>query len=108
MKHNLDQTIAVIERTPAVLNTMLRDLPNEWTMRNEGENSWSAYDIVGHLIHGELTDWLPRARRIMEHGESKPFDKFDRPAQERESKGKSLADLLDEFASLRSENLRTL
>src|SRR3954466_10532663 len=108
MKHNLDQTIAVIERTPAVLNTMLRDLPDEWTMLNEGEKSWSAYDIVGHLIHGELTDWLPRARRILEHGESKAFEKFDRTAQERESKGKSLGQLLDEFARLRAENIREL
>jgi hypothetical protein len=108
MEHKLEQTIALLERTPATLQSLLRDLPEIWTQRNEGENSWSAYDIVGHLIHGELTDWLPRARRIMEHGESKAFDKFDRTAQERDSKGKSLADLLDEFASLRSANLHTL
>src|SRR5438270_13232849 len=77
-------------------------------MRNEGEKSWSAYDIVGHLIHGELTDWLPRARRILESGETKPFDKFDRTAQERESKGKSLSELLNQFARLRAENIREL
>jgi len=108
MEYNLEKSIALIERTPAVLDTMLRDLPDEWTMRNEGEKSWSAYDIVGHLIHGELTDWLPRARRILEHGESKPFDRFDRTAQERESKGKSLGQLLDEFARLRTESVRQL
>jgi hypothetical protein len=108
MAHDLQQTLALIERTPAVLNTLLRDLPDDWTMRNEGENSWSAYDIVGHLIHGEKTDWIPRARRILESGESKPFDKFDRFAQERESKGKSLAQLLDEFAKLRAETIRQL
>jgi len=108
MKHDLQQTIAVIERTPKVLNTLLRDLPEDWTMRNEGEKSWCAYDIVGHLIHGEKTDWIPRARRILESGESKPFDKFDRFAQERESKGKSLSELLDEFARLRAESIRQL
>jgi DinB family protein len=108
MEYNLEKSIALIARTPAVLDTMLRDLPDEWTMRNEGEKSWSAYDIVGHLIHGELTDWLPRARRILEHGESKPFDRFDRTAQERESKGKSLGQLLDEFARLRTESVRQL
>ncbi len=108
MEFNLEESIALLARTPAVLDTMLRDLPDTWTMRNEGEKSWSAYDIVGHLIHGELTDWLPRARRILEHGESKPFDKFDRTAQERDSKGKSLGQLLDEFARLRAENLSQL
>jgi hypothetical protein len=108
MAHDLDQTIALIERTPAVLSALLRDLPDDWTMRNEGEKSWSAYDIVGHLIHGEKTDWIPRAKRILESGESKPFDKFDRFAQERESKGKSLAQLLDEFARLRAESIRQL
>src|SRR5256885_50901 len=108
MEHDLEQTIALLERTPKALNALLRDLPDSWTMRNEGEKSWSPYDIVGHLIHGELTDWLPRARRILEHGESKPFDKFDRFAQERESKGKSLEQLLDEFTRLRSANLREL
>src|SRR5436190_2827130 len=108
MEHDLEQTIALLTRTPAALNALLRDLPDSWTMRNEGEKSWSAYDIVGHLIHGELTDWLPRARRILEHGESKPFDRFDRTAQERESKGKSLGQLLDEFARLRTESVRQL
>jgi hypothetical protein len=108
MEYDLEQSIALIARTPAVLDTMLRDLPDEWTMRNEGEKSWSAYDIVGHLIHGELTDWLPRARRILEHGESKAFDRFDRTAQERESKGKSLGQLLDDFTRLRTESVRQL
>jgi hypothetical protein len=108
MTHDLEQTIALIERTPKVLNTLLRDLPDEWTMRNEGEKTFSAYDVVGHLIHGELTDWLPRARRILESGESKPFDRFDRFAQESESEGKSLPQLLDEFARLRAESIRQL
>jgi hypothetical protein len=108
MEHNLEQTIALLERTPATLDALLRDLPETWTHSNEGDTTWSAYDIVGHLIHGELTDWLPRMRRILEDGESKAFDKFDRTAQERESKGNSLGKLLDEFARLRSENLREL
>src|SRR3954463_14646355 len=108
MEHNLEQTIALIERTPATLDALLRGLAESWTHANEGEKTWSAYDIVGHLIHGELTDWLPRMRRILEHGEAKPFDRFDRTAQERESKGKALGELLDEFARLRADNLRQL
>ncbi|MGB6689039.1 MAG: DinB family protein [Terracidiphilus sp.] len=108
MPHDLDQTISLLERTPAALNALLRDLPDEWTRRNEGANTWSAFDVVGHLIHGERTDWVPRARRILESGESKPFDRFDRFAQERESEGKSLAQLLDEFARLRAEKLDEL
>jgi hypothetical protein len=113
MPHNLDHTIALLARTPASLNAFLRDLPEAWTLCNEGEKNggektWSAYDIVGHLIHGERTDWMPRARIILEAGESRPFDPFDREAQSRESGGQSLPQLLDEFASLRSENLAAL
>lgn len=108
MEHNLDHTVSLLSRTPAVLNSLLRDLPKAWTHRNEGEKTWSAYDIVGHLIHGERTDWMPRARRILEFGETRSFDRFDRLAQQRESQGKSLPQLLDEFARLRSENLDAL
>jgi hypothetical protein len=108
MANNLDQTIALLERTPAALNALLRDLPDEWTVRNEGEKTWTVFDVIGHLIHGERTDWIPRARRILEFGESKPFDRFDRFAQERENQGKSLAQLLDEFAALRAEKLDEL
>lgn len=108
MEHDLSHTMALLSRTPAALDALLRDLPDEWTLRNEGENTWSAYDIVGHLIHGELTDWMPRARRILEFGEAKAFEPFDRLAQERDSKGKSLSELLGEFARLRSENLGAL
>src|SRR5438309_9064624 len=85
MKHDLEHTISLLTRTPATLNALLRDLPEAWTTSNEGENTWSAFDIVGHLIHGERTDWIPRARRILESGETVPFDKFDRFAQQRES-----------------------
>ena len=108
MPFNLEETIALLTRTPATLDALLRDLPETWTLRNEGENTWSAFDVVGHLNHGERTDWIPRIRRILEFGESKPFEPFDRFAQTRESAGKSLAQLLDAFAELRTENLRQL
>jgi hypothetical protein len=105
---NIQDTIALLSRTPATLDALLRGLPERWTQRNEGENTWSAFDVVGHLVHGEQTDWIPRVRRIMKEGESKPFEPFDRTAQERESKGKSLGQLLDHFARLRGDNVREL
>ena len=108
MEHNLQHSISLLARTPAALNALLRDLPGEWTLRNEGGNTFNAFDVIGHLIHGERTDWMPRAKRILESGESRAFDAFDRRAQERESQGKSLAQLLDEFASVRAENLAEL
>jgi hypothetical protein len=108
MQHNLQQTISLLTRTPATLDALLRDLPEAWTLRNEGEGTWSPFDVLGHLIHGEHTDWLPRAKRILQFGESLPFDPFDRWAQSRESRGKSMAQLLDEFTSLRAENLAEL
>ncbi len=108
MEQNLQHTIALLTRTPATLNVLLRDLAEDWTFRNEGENTWSAFDIVGHLIHAERTDWMPRAIRILQLGETKAFDPFDRLAQIRENKGKSLGELLDEFARLRSASLDEL
>ncbi len=107
-EHNLQQTISLLTRTPAALDALLRDLPETWTLRNEGENTWSAFDVVGHLIHGERTDWMVRTKVILEFGENQPFERFDRWAQLRGSQGKSLGQLLDEFASLRSENLDEL
>ena len=106
--HNLQDTIALLSRTPATLNAFLRDLPDTWTLRNEGERTWTAFDVIGHLVSGERTDWMPRVRMILEHGETRAFVPFDRWAQERESKGKSLAELLDEFANLRQKNLADL
>lgn len=108
MRFEIEQAVPVLERTPRVLDAWLRGLPDVWTKQNEGGESWSPYDVVGHFIHGELTDWIPRIRRIMEHGESKPFDKFDRLAQFRDSQGKSLDELLDRFAELRAGTLREL
>ncbi|MGB6902781.1 MAG: DinB family protein, partial [Acidobacteriaceae bacterium] len=80
-------------------------LPDAWTQSNEGENTWTVFDVVGHLNHGERTDWMPRVQRILEDGETRPFDPFDRFAQFRESKGQTLAQLLDEFTRLRADNL---
>ena len=108
MQHDLQDTISLLGRTPAVLDALLRGLPETWTLRNEGEKTWSPFDIVGHLIHGERTDWMPRAKMILQFGESKAFEPFDRWAQERESQSKSLAQLLDEFAPLRFANLNEL
>lgn len=108
MEQNLQQTMALLTRTPAALDALVRDLPESWTSRNEGEKTWSVFDILGHLIHGERTDWIPRARMVLEFGESRAFERFDRWAQERESRGKSQGQLLDEFARLRAENLDEL
>ena len=107
-EHNLQHTMSLLTRTPAALDAFLRDLPETWTFRNEGENTWSVFDVVGHLIHGERTDWMVRTKLILQSGENQPFERFDRWAQVRESEGKSLGQLLDEFARLRSENLSEL
>lgn len=108
MRHDLQETLSLLARTPAALNALLRDLPEAWTSRNEGDNTWTAFDVIGHLIHGERTDWMPRTRMILQFGEAKMFVPFDRLAQLRESQGKSLSQLLDEFTRLRSENLGEL
>jgi hypothetical protein len=108
MGHDLRHTIALLGRTPAALDALLRDLPETWTMGNEGGDSWSPFDVVGHLIHGERTDWMARARIVLESGESRTFDPFDRLGHVRENQGRSMAQLLDEFARLRSENLAAL
>ena len=107
-QHNLQHTVSLLTRTPSALDALLRDLPETWTLHNEGENTWSAFDVIGHLIHGERTDWMVRTKVILQHGEGQPFERFDRWAQQRESQGKSLGQLLDEFARLRSENLDEL
>ena len=105
--------IAILTRTPAMLDALLRGLPDLWIFSNEGpdpkgKRTWSAFDIVGHLIVGERTDWMPRVRIIVEYGEARPFVPFDRFAQEKESQGKTLDQLLDEFKRLRSQNLQDL
>ena len=100
--------VALLTRTPATLNALLRGLPELWTHQNEGADSWSAFDIVGHLIFADRTDWMPRVRTILERGEARPFEPFDRFAQMKESEGKSLQQLLDDFARVRSESLAAL
>src|SRR5271167_4662257 len=105
MKQSLDHTIALLAHTPATLNALLRGLPDVWTRANEGDNTWNAFDVVGHLIQCERTNFIPRARVILQHGESRAFDPFDREGHAREVQGKSLALLLDEFARLRTQNL---
>jgi hypothetical protein len=108
MDFQIEQATAVIRRTPAILNTLLRDLPEPWLMQNEGPETWSPYDVLGHLIHGEETDWIPRAKIILEHGETRAFEPFDRVAMFGESKDKPIAQLLDTFTELRAGNLREL
>jgi len=108
MEFEFAHAIEILERTPATLNALLRNLPESWLVQNEGPETWSPYDVVGHLIHGDETDWIPRAQIILEHGEERAFDPFDRVAMFEESKGKSIVELLDTFAQLRAENLREL
>jgi GNAT superfamily N-acetyltransferase len=105
MNHTLPQSLALLERTPRLLDVLLRDLPDGWTRANEGAGTWTACDIVGHLIHGERAEWMTRAKMILEFGETRTFERFDRSAQERESRGKALGELLDEFAVVRASNL---
>ncbi|MGD0443361.1 MAG: DinB family protein [Edaphobacter sp.] len=108
MEHNLPQTIALLTSTPATLNALLRDLPDAWTMQNEGKDTWNSFEIIGHLIDCERVNWMPRAKFLLQHGESRKFESFDRGGHIRETQNKSLNQLLDEFARLRSENLREL
>ena len=104
----MSEAVAMLTRTPATLDTLLRGLPEGWSEAHEGGKTWSPFDVIGHLIHGEQTDWLPRARMILAHGESQPFEKFDREAQFTASHGRTLDSLLDEFAAARRESLRQL
>jgi hypothetical protein len=108
MEQNLSDTIPLLARTPAALNALLRDLPETWTLRNEGGNTWTAFDVVGHLIHTEHVDWMPRARILLEFGETRAFDPLDRLGHVRPSRGKSLCELLEEFAEARAKSLDEL
>ncbi len=108
MEFDLTNSTALLARTPAVLNAWIRELPDVWVEAREGAETWSVREIVGHLIHGEKTDWIPRARRILEHGEAKAFDPFDRLGHLNEIAGRSPGQLLDEFAALRAGNLEQL
>ena len=108
MKHDLNDSIPLLARTPAVLDALLRGLPDVWTQSNEGENTWSAMTIVAHLIHCEVEDWMPRAKIILQWGEAQTFVPFDREGHARYSPGKTLSELLDEFAQRRARNLDDL
>lgn len=112
MQQNLENTIALLERMPATLNALLRGLPDFWTMQSEGQiegkETWSALNIVAHLIDAERVDWIPRVRMILEHGESRAFEPFERDGHKREGFGRTLPELLDVFQSLRLESLNVL
>ena len=104
----LGHTVSLLERTPATLDALLRNLPDTWTGQNEGDGTWSAFDIVGHLIHGERTDWMVRVNALLQFGPDHTFTPFDRTGHATQIEGRTLAQLLDEFARLRSESLRAL
>ncbi len=108
MEFQLDHAKEILRRTPATLNSLLRQLPGEWVHADEGADSWSPFDVLGHLIHGEQTDWIPRAKVILEYGEGRAFEPFDRFAMFEQSKGKSLDELLATFERLRGESLKQL
>ena len=108
MEFQLDHAKDILRRTPATLASLLQGLPDDWLFSNEGPDTFSPFDVVGHLIHGDETDWIPRAKIILEHGEDRPFEPFDRFAMFEKSKGKSLSELLDTFARVRGESLRQL
>ena len=105
MEYSLERSYEILDRTPAVLQALLAGLPDDWVMPNEGLETFSPYDVIGHLVHGEKTDWVVRTKMILEFGNIQTFEKYDRFAQYKESNGKSLRQLLDEFAALRKENM---
>jgi uncharacterized damage-inducible protein DinB len=105
---NLSDAVQILEQTPGTLRVMLSNLSEGWIYNNEGAETWSPFDVVGHLVHGEKTDWITRTKTILEHGENKTFEPFDRFAQFEDSKEKSLSTLLNEFETLRKQNLKTL
>ena len=108
MQFSIRHSIEILERTPDVLARLTQGLSDDWTRQNEGGESWSVFDVVGHLVHGEITDWIPRAEIILSDKDNKTFEPFDRFAQFETSKGKSLDDLLMEFKYLRAVNLSKL
>jgi hypothetical protein len=108
MEHQLDHTIALLERTPGVLDELIRGLPAEWTDANEGGDTWSPREIVAHLAHADRTDWMTRVRHLLEFGETLPFPPFDRLGQREAMEGKSLADVLEDFTTVRAASLDEL
>ncbi len=108
MDFNLSKSIEILQRTPDTLFALLQGISTDWTQNNEGRDTWSVYDIIGHLIHGEQTDWIPRIEIMLSESKDKTFPPFDRLAQFQESKDKTLVALLAEFKSLREKNIKHL
>lgn len=108
MKFNLEESLKLLERTPSILETLLADLSEEWILSNEGVDTFSPFDVVGHLVHGEKTDWLTRAEIILSSSENKNFQPYDRFAQYEESKDKTIYELLSEFKVLRIKNVASI
>lgn len=108
IEFSIDKSLSILERTPFVIEMLLRDLPEDWAMNNEGEGTWSPFDIVGHLIHGEKTDWIPRIKIILSDPGNKTFEPFDRFAQFNDSKGRTLSELLIEFKLRRKSSIEIL
>ena len=107
-ENSLDRVISLLSHFPTALDGLLRNLPGDLATRNEGENTWSATDVVGHLVYLERTDWMPRVRIVLEFGDARPFDPVDRSAHLRESDGRQLVELLDRFAELRARSIAEL
>lgn len=108
MDFQLSQAIEILSQTPSTVKSLLLNLSDEWIFASSGENGWTPFDIVGHYIHGEETDWIPRARIILAQGENLTFEPFDRFAQLEKSKGKTISELLETFADLRQKSIATL
>ena len=108
MEYRSEHAVEILRRTPATLAVLLRGLPSAWATSTEGPDTWSAYDIVGHLLHADEADWIQRSRIILEHGEDRPFDSFDRTAMFEKYRGFSLDQLLAAFEQVRASNLATL
>ncbi|HTF03485.1 MAG TPA: DinB family protein [Bacteroidia bacterium] len=108
MQYKLSEAVEILGRTPAVIDALVRNLPAVWSEKNEGGDTWSVYDVVGHLIHGETTDWVNRMEIILAQGEDRKFPTFERFAMFEESKGKTLNQLVDEFAAVRKKNIEIL
>jgi hypothetical protein len=108
MDFHLDHALPLLERTPAALTALLAGLPEPWIRGDDGPQTWAPFDVVGHLIHGERTDWLPRARIVLEHGPAQPFEPFDRFAMLNADRGATMGELLETFAALRALNVASL
>jgi hypothetical protein len=108
MEFELTNAVTVLTRTPTVLDVLLRDLSNDWVTATEGPETWSPFDVIGHLIHGDRTDWMPRVEHLLEFGESIPFPAFDRFAQFEASRGKTMPQLLDSFRRVRADSVARL